>query len=130
MHVITIREQERRGIYDARHDGRLLCTSSRSPLLAAARVLLAEGVDPQARIVMRREGSDVDCLSSTIGAAAKLSVEDNDVGKPTFRRFRDHRESRGAAPLVSFPAEEVVTHTAVTQIVRDRAPHIRAWRAP
>jgi hypothetical protein len=86
--LITIRESDRRpGVYEARYGGRLLCTS-RQPLLDAARVFLAEGADRKARIVMRREGSDLDGLSASIGRAAKLTVEDNQLGKPIFRRFR------------------------------------------
>ena len=103
--VVTVRERNTGGSYDALHEGRRLCIS-RQPLLDAARTLLAEGADPKARIVMRRKGSD--CLSSTIGAAAKLTVEDNTVGKPIFRRFRPRQETSGTAPRRRFPEEGVV----------------------
>jgi hypothetical protein len=48
------------GLFEARVDGRLICARSRQPFLDAARVLLAEGVDPAAVIVMRHAGSAID----------------------------------------------------------------------
>jgi hypothetical protein len=50
----------------------------------AARVLLAEGVDPVTKLVMRHEGSSHDALRSTVGVAAKLTVTDGTTGKPVF----------------------------------------------
>ena len=58
-------------------DGRQLCNATRSPFLKAARQLLFEGVGPATKIVMRHAGSEIDCLTSTIGVAAKLSVKED-----------------------------------------------------
>jgi hypothetical protein len=70
-----------------RVDSRLLVASSRTPFCDAARALLAEGVDPSTRIMMRRAGSATDPLTATVGGAAKLIVEDGD-GVPRFRPWK------------------------------------------
>jgi hypothetical protein len=58
------------------HDecGRILVESSRQPLLDACRALIAEGADPNAWVIMRHQGSDVDALRSKVGLAARLTV--------------------------------------------------------
>jgi hypothetical protein len=75
-----------RGNFVAHLVGRQLCNATRSPFLTAARQLLSEGVDPDTKIIMRHAGSDTDCLTSTIGEAAKLCVLE-DQG-PRFARSR------------------------------------------
>jgi hypothetical protein len=57
------------------------------PFCDAARVLLAEGADPAAKFVMRHENSSYDALRSTVGAAAGLTVADDNGGKPIFRKW-------------------------------------------
>jgi hypothetical protein len=54
---------------------RLLVGRSAQQTLDACRLLAGDGVDPSTR-VMRHEGRDYDALRSTIGAAAKLTVEE------------------------------------------------------
>ena len=61
-------------------------TGSSQPLLDGARVLLAEGVDPATRIVMRDAGSVVDDLRSAVGAAVWLIVEEGE--RPPLFRLR------------------------------------------
>jgi hypothetical protein len=48
-------------------------------------------------IVMRYSGSEVNCLTSTIGEAARLRVSEPDDGKqsPTFRTWRPHGAGGG-----------------------------------
>jgi len=75
-----------RGNFVAHLDGRQLCSATRSPFLSAARQLLSEGVDPGTKIIMRHVVSDTDCLTSTIGKAAKLCVLE-DRG-PRFALYR------------------------------------------
>jgi hypothetical protein len=77
----------RAGMFEARIDNQLICTS-RQPLLDAARVLLAEGFAPDAYLVMRHVGSAHDSLSASIGAAAQLTVEHSVHGKPVLRPYR------------------------------------------
>ena len=72
-----------RGNFVAHLDGRQLCNATRSPFFTAARQLLSDGMDADTKIIMRHAGSDTDCLTSTIGAAAKLSVKE-DRGRLQF----------------------------------------------
>ena len=67
--------------------GRLLCQRTYTPLLDAARILLAEGYSSSTVLVMRHSGSATDSLTTTIGEAAKLTVEEGPHG-PQFRRYR------------------------------------------
>ena len=69
------------GKFAGRLDGRDLCVSTK-PLLDAARVLLAEGVDPEMVMQMHHLRSATLSLRSTVGAAAGLTVLE---GAP-FRR--------------------------------------------
>src|SRR5215217_6312129 len=57
--------------FHARVEDRHLCTS-RTPFLAAARVLMKEGADPGTPITMSHEGACTVSLRSTVGQAAKL----------------------------------------------------------
>jgi hypothetical protein len=93
-----------RGRFRASHGGRLLVESSNTPFLDAARVLAGEGVDPATRIVMRHEGKDCDALTSTVGAAAKLTVKESTRdGKP---RFGDWHPYGGPGAPVAPPMSE------------------------
>ena len=71
MFLIIISPAHRRGErlpgqFVASLDGRWLCVSP-EPLLASARMLLAEGVDPEVRIAIRtRLATDSDALISTV----------------------------------------------------------------
>jgi hypothetical protein len=63
---------------------RILLQRTHQPLLDACRVLLGEGADPKMRVVMRHAGSRADTLITSVGAAAKLRVKEDD-GLPRFR---------------------------------------------
>jgi hypothetical protein len=96
-----------RGRYMARLGERVICVSTRQPLLDAARVLLAEGVAPEARIAMRHEGSPHVALSSTVGKAAKLTVVERDRGNgPVFGQWKP--DSRFAEPSPMRKTDEPV----------------------
>ena len=75
----------RRGRFHARVQDRHLCTS-RTPFFAAARVLMEEGADPETPITMSHEGSCIVSLRSTIGQAARLTVEESEKSyqRPSF----------------------------------------------
>jgi len=78
-----------RGMYRAWLGDRVLVRSTREPLLAGARVLLAEGVPAATRIGMRRAGSAEIALSSTVGGAARLTVIEREGGNgPVFERWK------------------------------------------
>ena len=74
-------------------DGRQLCIS-RQPLLDAARVLLADGVDPETAIATRHAGAGFDAMTSTVGAAAKWTVKENEIQSPHFVRWEAFPASR------------------------------------
>lgn len=76
-----------RGRYHARLGHRLLCTS-RNPFTDAARILAREGVSPATPLQMSREGHDTVDLSGTVGAAARLSVLENERRGPVFVAHR------------------------------------------
>lgn len=76
-----------RGRFRASLGSRILCTSD-TPFLSAARVLMRDGVDPSTPLEMTREGSDTVDLRSTVGAAARLTVVENDHVGPVFRPYR------------------------------------------
>ena len=67
--------------------GRQLCTS-REPLLAASRVLLAEGVAPESPIATRHAGADFDAMMSTVGTAAGLTVSEGNTRSATFAPYK------------------------------------------
>jgi hypothetical protein len=73
---------------------------STTPFCDAARVLLAEGVRPETVLVMRHEGSPHDALRSTVGAAAGLTVADDNGGKPIFRKWSPY-DREGTIPVAS-----------------------------
>src|SRR5262249_10528047 len=110
--VIAVTPQGAPGNYAARLEGsdEILCVS-RTPFLTAARELLKRGYDPSTAIVMRRAGSSTECLRSSIGAAAKLAVRE-DNGPPQFTEYTppEMREvpARTAAtePAATYPASQ------------------------
>ena len=74
-------------------DGRQLCIS-RQPLLDAARILLTEGVSPETPIATRHAGAGFDAMTSTVGAAAKWTVKENEIQSPHFVRWEAFPTSR------------------------------------
>ena len=81
-----------RGLYSATTlGGRKIVAASRTPLLAAARVLLAEGTPPATIIETRRPGGATWELRARIGLAAGLDVREGPYG-PKFVRYREPLE--------------------------------------
>jgi hypothetical protein len=98
---------ERPGYFEARLDACLL-VRSRQPLLDVARRLLTLGHSAHAAVEMKYIGSDTVCLSALVGTAAKLTVEDDRLGRPRFRRWRGPR-STGAAPPIAVSENSVLS---------------------
>lgn len=71
---IEIEEIENRGRYRAWFQGELICKSTLTPLLSAARVLMARGADPNEMIEMVRRGKDRVDMFGRVGEMAKLAV--------------------------------------------------------
>lgn len=79
------------GRFRASLDGRVLCKSSRTPFLDAARVLLKEGQDPKREIEMIHDGQIIVSMRGTIGVLAGLTVSEPDKGAgPKFAPYREH----------------------------------------
>lgn len=76
--IIVVADIEGRSQYTAHIGARVVVKSSLTPFLAAARVLLAGGYPAKTKITMRRAQDGIDCLSSTVGKAAKLTVSERD----------------------------------------------------
>jgi hypothetical protein len=93
--------------FDAFLGAKHLCRSW-TPLLAGARVLLADGVAPNTVLHMRHTGSDMVALSSTVGAAAGLTVHEGHT-PPRFTRFQSIDGRQEQARSVRCPVEQNVT---------------------
>jgi hypothetical protein len=98
MHTTVVIEVSPLGCdeFEARADGAVLCRS-RAPLCAAARRLIELGHHPNSILTMRHRGSDTMAMRSTIGAAARVTAEDDKNGVPRFRKWRGDRPARGGA---------------------------------
>ncbi len=84
-------------LFDSAVDGRTIVARSPTPFCDAARVLLGEGTDPATVLTMRHAGQDHAALRSTVGIAAGLTVKDDSVGKPVFRRWSPSPFNGGSA---------------------------------
>ena len=93
--VITVAPISGHGRFSASVDGRLLVKSSRTPFLDAARVLFAEGLDPETILVMRHHGSTVNALRARLGVAAGLTIRE-DNGPAQFKRYSPYGLRTGA----------------------------------
>jgi hypothetical protein len=71
--------------FDGKINGRRIVKRSTTPFCDAARSCSPGGVRPETALVMRHEGSRDDALRSTVGAAAGLTVADDNGGRPVFR---------------------------------------------
>lgn len=90
MLLVVTEARRRNGQFSAVAEGLgEIVASSRTPFLTAARKLLALGVNPETELVMRHSPDGIDCLTSTVGAAAKLTVEEGG-GPPKFRVWQPH----------------------------------------
>jgi len=79
-------------------DGRQVCIS-RQPLLDAARILTKERIDPATPIATRHAGAGFDAMTSTVGAAARWTVRENETQSPTFVRWRAFPGDDVQAPM-------------------------------
>jgi hypothetical protein len=95
--VITVR-QATPSRYEAGHRQVLLCKSAQ-PLLDGACALLAAGCDSPARLVMRREGSNLDALRTRVGVAAGLTVDETNI---RFARWKPRPSQIGRTGIAPF----------------------------
>ena len=73
-----------RGRFVAMLGDQQLCVSS-NPFQAAARVLINAGYDPALTIAGRPAEANFDTLTSTIGEAAKWTIEESGTVSPLFK---------------------------------------------
>jgi len=85
--------------FSATVNGELLVISSRQPFLDACRCLLNAGADPNSWVVMRHAGSEVEALRGKLGILSRLTVEDDRLGRPSFRRWRGPRSDGAGSPI-------------------------------
>jgi len=64
--------------------------NSRTPFFAAARTLLAQGLPPDATLVMRHAGSQIDSIRQRLGRAAALTISEPDKGRVRATRWTPH----------------------------------------
>lgn len=88
-----------------------------APVLELCRRLVEAGHDPNTKLQVNRDGVLVLVVSS-IGEAARFTVEDDKSGRPRLRLHRDQPRRGGAAPPVRNPRSSRLT----TPNVRSREP--------
>lgn len=74
-------------LYEARLGNEVL-PAHRTPFLSTARLLLERGHAPCTVLTMSRRGESAFALRGTIGAAAPLTVIENETTGPRFARYR------------------------------------------
>ncbi|MGY4333577.1 hypothetical protein ACVWWG_007994 [Bradyrhizobium sp. LB7.2] len=96
-HRVTIREaDDRHGRFEILLSDGVTLPASRTPLLAAARYLLSEGVNPSAVVEMRHAGrADVVAAFGRVDALAKLDVREDHTSGPRFCKWRPPPQNRG-----------------------------------
>ena len=75
-----------RGRFVALLGDQQLCVSS-NPFQAAARVLINAGYDPDLPMAARPAGANFDTLTSTIGEAAKWTIEETGTVSAFFKAW-------------------------------------------
>jgi hypothetical protein len=87
-------------MFDARIDRRnSALVTSRQPFVDCARALAELGCHPNATLIMRHAGAAHDALRAKLATAAGLTVADNRLGVPTFRRWMAPQSDVAAPPI-------------------------------
>lgn len=71
-----------------------------TPVLSLCRQLVTSGFDPSRPLEVYR-GDTLALRIRSIGAAARLTVKDNRLGRPIFARWQDRAGSDAAAPPIT-----------------------------
>ena len=116
---MIIEPVNRRGLFAAglAEDLRTLCTS-RAPFTDSAHMLLREGIDPNAIPISRKAGQDYDSLRSTVGAAAKLTVDETRTVFAKWKAFSSPAVAPSSRPFGApeGPARTAIKKTAETEL--------------
>jgi hypothetical protein len=86
------------GLYEARFLQQIVIASTRQPLLDSARLLI-DRFCPSEELVLRHADSDSIALTSTIRAAAQLTVRENSREGPRFGRWKASPFGSVASPV-------------------------------
>ena len=86
--IIIIAVPASPGRFIATVAGKEITDPTCEPFFDGCRALLAGGADRSTAVVMRHVGSTTDCLRSTVGNAARLTVRDDDSGPPRLVRWK------------------------------------------
>jgi hypothetical protein len=84
------------GRFKAEAHGGILTKATRQPFFEAARELRAAGVSPETELTASHAGSKIVAMRSTVGAAAKWTIEERDRGGLRKRLWRPFPGTRGA----------------------------------
>jgi hypothetical protein len=114
VRLIVKETESRRGRFYARLEASSRpLVISRQPFLDGARLLLEAGVDPDVRIVSRHELMPYDGLQSTVGAAARWTVDDT---RTVFVRWNEFPR------LTETPTNPLVHSMAGRGLSRPKSP--------
>jgi hypothetical protein len=112
---------DQHGRFVAKLGGQPLCRGSRQPYLDAARRLVELGHDPDALLIMFRDG--VPSLFGRLGAAAKLTIAEGDRGVPRFRLWKAVPLREGSPPIAPGRPAATSHPGAARASVRPRPVH-------
>src|SRR5262245_5487554 len=87
------------GIVSAATHGKIAVLSSRLPFCDADRQLLREGADSNSWVICLHAGSTIKSFRSKLCVLTGLTVEDDRLGRPKFRRWRGPRNDGARSPI-------------------------------
>jgi hypothetical protein len=99
---------DRHGRFDVDLGDTKLCHSTKTPFFDAARRLIELGEDPDAVLILWRDG--VPSLRGRLRDAAGLTVKEPDRGRPHFAEWRPFASSPVAPPIASRPRAATPGH--------------------
>jgi hypothetical protein len=97
--VIAVKPASKSGYFSVSLASKTIIKSSRIPLLDAARRLLDLGFPPNATLVMRHAGSEIDALRAPLAGAAQLSVAEGNRASPHFQCWKAFPRSAVGPPV-------------------------------
>jgi hypothetical protein len=126
--VITV-ESDGHGRFRTTVNGSPVIKWSRTPFFDAARVLIAEGCDPAATLIMRHAGPATDALVAEISAAARLMIREDRVA-PEFVPYYQMTRRLDAGPPRVAQNDKPAVLTPPDAIDDPRRPHDASAGAP
>jgi hypothetical protein len=81
-----------RGRFQGYVNGEPIGRPTGQPFYHGARMLVAQGIDPDTELTMRHEKSEIVSMRSTVGRAAKLAVSENENHGPRIVKYKPRPE--------------------------------------